>query len=101
MGGSVYAFQGHGFQAFHIAEPTVMDKAASRIKSILDAKYEKANLPEVVRSCDHLTKEEQAELLDLLQRYSTLFDGTLGTWHNEVYDVELRKDVEPYGLEIY
>src|SRR5687767_5670749 len=51
---------------------------AERIQSILSAKYCKADLHQLTKECDQLTKEEQEKLLALLQKYEQLFDGTVG-----------------------
>ena len=49
---------------------------------IVDAKYEKANLAQVVHDmCSHLSDSQQAKILDLLEKYEELFDGTLGNFH--------------------
>ena len=78
-------------------EPTATREATKRAVKILDANYEKANLPEVVASnCDHLTKDHQAELLKLLQNFEELFDGTLGDWKTEPVHLELKPDAKPY-----
>jgi hypothetical protein len=46
---------------------------------ILDAKYKKADLQSTVRdNCKHLSADQQKKLLQLLKKYETLFDGTLG-----------------------
>jgi hypothetical protein len=46
---------------------------------ILDAKYKKADLQYIVRdNCKHLSANQQKKLLQLLKKYETLFDGTLG-----------------------
>ena len=39
--------------------------------------------------------------MELLNKYETLFDGTLGHWSEEEYDVELRQDAEPYHARPY
>ena len=47
---------------------------------ILDAKYEKENLHEIMENqCRHLTMTQCNELLKLLQKSEELLDGTLGT----------------------
>ncbi len=71
-------------------------EAAERIKRILDAKYEPADLDKVVAESTHLDKEERRALQALLEKHKTLFDGTLGRWKDELYDVELKPDAEPY-----
>ena len=46
---------------------------------ILDAKYEKEDLPKLVKdNCAHLDSSQQEDLLALLNKYDALFDGTLG-----------------------
>jgi len=65
-------------------EPISTQKATNtkRVIGILDAKYDKAEIPEIVRtSCPHLTPSEQDMLLSLLLDYESLFDGTLGGWN--------------------
>ena len=51
-------------EAFYIHEPEVITEATERIKMILDAKYEKANLEEIAREVTHLSRPEQNKLLD-------------------------------------
>ena len=45
---------------------------------ILDAKYENANLKEVVAAATHLSDFQKEQLNQLLKKYEELFDGTLG-----------------------
>jgi hypothetical protein len=50
----------------------------NRAVKILDAKYEKADLPEIVETqCKHLDAHQWKELLNLLLEFEDLFDGTL------------------------
>jgi transposase InsO family protein len=86
---------------FHIGEPSVLEEAAERLKGILDAKYEAADLNEVAHNCTHLDEDEQRKLKTLLDKYSTLFDGTLGSWNETTYDIELREDAVPYHAKAY
>ena len=49
---------------------------------ILDAKYEKANLPAIVRENNsHLSASERERLLSMLLEFEDLFDGFLGDWN--------------------
>ena len=82
--------------SFFIKDPKAVDFSMTRIKQILDAKYEKANLEEIAKDCFHLTQIEQQLLLKLLKKYEPLFDGTLGTWKGSAYDIELKEGVKPY-----
>ncbi len=55
--------------------------ATQRAMWILDAKHSKADLQSAVRdNCKHLSANQQKKLLQLLKRYESLFDGTLGDW---------------------
>ncbi len=87
--------------SYFVADPQSIADATDRLKGILDAKYEKADLEEVVQEATYLSQEEQQKLLRLLQRYETLFDGTLGNWEKEKYDIELKPDAEPYHARAF
>jgi hypothetical protein len=78
-----------------------VNDATERIKSILDAKYEAADLEKVCSAQDHLRIEEQRKLLALLDKYKDLFDGTLGKWNHEPVELELKPDAEPYHARPY
>jgi len=68
--------------AFQAQEPISTQKATKRVIGILDAKYDKADLPEIVRtSCPQLMPPERDMLLSLLLDSELLFDGTLGDWN--------------------
>ncbi len=69
---------------------------SSRVNQILDAHYEKADLEQITNNCDHLNQEEKLELLNLLQRYEDLFDGTLGEWKGTDIKLEMQHDAKPY-----
>ena len=43
---------------------------------IKESKYETANIDEVVRSCSHLSQNQQNDLRDVLCKYPTLFNNT-------------------------
>ena len=51
-----------------------MEEAIERIKNILDAKYEEADLDQIVAESVHLNNFEQKKLLQLLEKYKPLFD---------------------------
>ena len=64
---------------------------------ILDAKYEKANLPEgVENNCSQLSPEEPNNLLEVLIEFEDLFDGTLGEWKTEPISFKLKEGSKPY-----
>jgi hypothetical protein len=66
------------------------------MNDILDAKYKKANLPDIGEKADHLTNSEQKMLLKLLRKYKDLFNGMLGTFTGKPYNVQLKDIVEPH-----
>jgi hypothetical protein len=60
-------------------EPKSTELATQCIVKILDAKYEKANLPDIVQNdCVYLNPVKQMQLLELLTEFEGLFDGTFG-----------------------
>ena len=75
--------------AYHVGDPDVITKASDRIKKILDAKYEPADLKKVCSAHSHLQMEQQQKLLSLLEKYGDLFDGTLGTWTGSEINLQL------------
>ena len=76
--------------------PCFLKDASRCVKEILGAKYEPAKLKEVAASCTNLIQEQQEDLHTLLQKYASLFDGTLGQWKGEDYDIELKEGTSPY-----
>jgi len=83
--------------AFQAQEPISTQKAAKQVIGILDAKYDKADLPEIVRtSCPHLTPSERDMLLSLLLDYELLFDSTLGDWNRPPASIKLKDGAKPY-----
>ena len=71
-------------------EPQSLVKELSRSTKILDAEYKPAILEEVIQLCDNLSTEEQYELINLLQKYEHLFDGTLGEFNMAPISLQLQ-----------
>ncbi len=64
---------------------------------ILDAKFEKADLPAIIReSCSHLKASNREKLLTVLLRFELLFGGTLGDWKLPPVFFELKEGMKPY-----
>ena len=81
-------------------DPVTTD--AERIQNIINAKYKKADLAEVVKECETLDKAEQEKLYKMLKKFEHLFDGTLGTWETDPIDLELKDpNVKPYHAKPY
>ncbi len=71
--------------------------ATKRVVEILDAKYEKADLPAIIRkNCSHLTANKREKLLSVLLKTKSLFDGTLGDWKLPHVSFELMEGMQPY-----
>ncbi len=87
--------------SFHIKDSDAMDSATERIKGILEAKYEAADLNKLAMDCDHLLVQQQQQLKQLFHKFDDLFDGTLGTWKGDPYNIELKADATPYHARAY
>jgi hypothetical protein len=78
-------------------EPTSICSATKCMVEILDAKYEKADLPAKIReNCSHLTASDREKLLSVLLRFELLFDGTLGDWKLPSVSFELKEGMKLY-----
>jgi hypothetical protein len=81
----------------HAQEPVCTRNATKRVIEILDAKYDKANLPEIVKdTCPHLEPSQRDKLLSLLLDFETLFDGTLGDWNRPPVSIKMKDGAKPY-----
>ena len=75
----------------------VGDLADDTYKQILQAKHKKSNLEnEVKTNCPQLNSEQQQELINILNKFKQMFDGTLGTWKNTKYKIELKEGAKLY-----
>jgi hypothetical protein len=71
--------------------------ATRRMVKILDAKYEKADLPAIIReNCSHLAASDREKLLSVLLKLEPLFNGTLGDWKLLPVSFELKEGMKPY-----
>ena len=82
--------------SYHVSEPAAVEDRTNRVKKILEAKYEAADLQQICSKQDQLLKEQQQKLYDLLDKYAELFDGTLGKWKGTEVDLELKEGSTPY-----
>lgn len=93
-------------EAFHIQreeewlgyEDDYFDNYAT---SILDAKYDKVDIDEVVKQQDHLNDDQKEDLRRLLSKYSKLFDGTLGVYPHKKFHIDLTDDAKPFHARPY
>jgi hypothetical protein len=86
-------------EAFALHKPKAVVQASDRLKSILDAKYEKADLEEVSKEAVHLKESQQQQLHALLKEFPKLFDSSLGKWCMGGLKVEVDRLVEAGVLQ--
>ena len=84
------------FQMFKNTEPTSTADLTKWTMRILDAKYEKANLEDIVDTCTHLDTVEKEQLLQTLKKFEHLFDGNLGDWKTSPVHLELKEGAKPH-----
>ena len=88
-------------ESFHIGDTIAMEEATERIRTILEDKYEAANLREICNKSMHLDTAKQEKLFQLLNSYETLFDGKLGHWQGDEYNIDLKEDATPYHARAF
>jgi hypothetical protein len=78
-------------------EPESTCNATKHVVEILDAKYDKADLPSIVKNyCAHLSMPHLNLLLPLLLKYEEFFDGMLRDWKLLPVSIELKEGAKPY-----
>jgi hypothetical protein len=78
-------------------EPASTHNPTKRMVEILDAKYDKADLPSIVtNNCLHLSTSHCDLLLALLLNFEELFGGMLGDWKLPPVSFELKEGAKPY-----
>jgi hypothetical protein len=78
-------------------EPASTRNATKCVVEILDAKYDKADLPSIVKNnYAHLNTSHPNSLLALLLKFKELFDGMLGDWKLPPVSFELKEGAKPY-----
>ncbi len=72
---------------------------------ILDAKYEKVLVDDVIDQLDHLTAQQKNDLKQVLNEQTKLFDGTLGVYSHRKFHIDLvpgavQKHFIPYAVPV-
>jgi hypothetical protein len=72
---------------------------------ILDAKYEKVEVDEVINQLNHLNTEQKEDLRKVLMEHTKLFDGTLGVYPHRKFHIDLvpgaiAKHARPYPVPV-
>lgn len=88
-------------QSYYVEETGPLAESTSRLKKILIAKYEKADLDHIVKSSIHLKSKEKMKLRKLLENYKSLFDGKLGQRKGPPVNIELREGIAPFYSKAY
>jgi hypothetical protein len=68
---------------------------------ILDAKYEKTDVFEVVKGLAHLNAHQKADLLRVLQENNKMFDGTLGVYPHKKVHIDIDPNAKPVHSKPY
>jgi hypothetical protein len=78
-------------------EPASTRNTTKHVVEILDAKYDKADFPSIVKNnCVHLSTSYHNLLLALLLKFEELFYGTLGDWKLLPVSFESKEGAKPY-----
>jgi len=88
-------------EAHCVADSDPVEDAAHRVKRILEAKYEKADVDEICLEQAELDQEQRNQLAVLLRKYEALFDGQLGRWHGQEVKLELKEGAKPCHARAY
>ena len=80
----------------NMTEPEIIKSSNECVSRILDACYQKADLASLVRQVKTLNKVEQLKLLNVLEKYEDLFDGTLGAFKTKPIRLEVKPGELPY-----
>jgi len=87
--------------SYYINDPKPLAEEMDRIRKVLDAKYQPADLQKIVSECDNLDQIQQDKLLELLKKHERLFNGSLGQLQAEPYDIKLKENAKPYHSKVF
>jgi hypothetical protein len=65
------------------------------VTEILDAKYEKTDVVEVVKGLTHLNAHPKADFLQVLQENNNMFNGTLGVYPHKKVHIDIDPNAKP------
>ena len=77
-------------------DPVVIVEATNRAQRILEANYEKANIEDYGIQQSDLSSDEKSRLKNLLFKYESLFDGSLGKLKGAKASFDSKDDEKPY-----
>jgi len=82
-------------EACCVADSDPVEDAAHRVKRVLDAKCDKADVEKICEEQAELDKQQREQLAVSLRKHETLFDGQLGRWHGQEVKLELQEGAKP------
>ncbi len=68
---------------------------------ILDAKYDKTYVAEVLKGLTHLNAHQKADLLQVLQENNKMFDGILGVYPHKKINIDVDPNAKPVHSRPY
>jgi hypothetical protein len=68
---------------------------------ILDAKYEKTDVAEVMKRLTHLNAHQKADMLQVLQENNKMFNGTLGVYPHKKVHNDIDSNAKPVHSRPY
>jgi len=88
-------------EGHYVADSDPAEDAAHRVKRILDAKCDKADIEKICAEQAELNKQQREQLAVLLCKHEALFDGQSGRWHGQEVKLELQDGAKPYHARAY
>ena len=85
---------------FLIKEIGPVRNTTKRIKQILDAEYNNVTLKSIIMNSDYLKNKNKNSLLELLQKYKKIIDGSLGKETGSENTIESKEDAKPFPIPI-
>jgi hypothetical protein len=68
---------------------------------ILDSKFDRTDVVEVVKGLTHLNAHQKADLLQVLQESDKMFDGTLGVYPHKKVHIDIDPNAKPVHSRPY
>jgi len=79
-----------------VSDSAPAEDTAHRVKRILDAKCDKADVEKICEEQAELDEQQREQLAVLLCKHEALFDGQLGRWHGQEVKLELQEGAKPH-----
>jgi len=78
------------------ADSDPAEDAAHRVKHVLGAKCDKADVEKICEEQAGLDKQQREQLAVSLRKHEALIDGQLGRWHGQEVKLELQEGSKPH-----